>query len=136
MAGVILPHDTFGTHLDNQGKTIDFDLERENFVAAGKVLANVFSNLKIDGHEVQARYVSDPHNLHHMADPGGKYRDRYVIETQYMTVVLFCDMKMPEDNIYICFNYKSVRNIVISVLLNSMPGSCHMNNTFQLCGRK
>ena len=91
MAGVILPHDTFGTHLDNQGKTVNFELEKDNFAAAGKVLAEVFSNIKIDGHEVQARYVSGPPNIQLMADPGGKYRDRHVLETQYLTAVLSCD---------------------------------------------
>ena len=91
MAGVILPHDTFGTHLDNQGQTVDLELEKENFAAAGKVLANVFSNITIDGHEVQARYVPDAPNIQLLVDQGGKYRDRHVIETQYMTVVLSCD---------------------------------------------
>ena len=91
MAGVILPHDTFGTHLDNQGKTVNFELEKDNFAAAGKVLAEVFSNIKIDGHEVQARYVSGPPNIQLMTDAGGKYRDRHVLETQYLTAMLSCD---------------------------------------------
>ena len=91
MAGVILPHDTFGSHLDSQGKTVDFDLEKENFAAAGQVLADVFGNITIDGHEVQARYVANSPNIQLMTDPGGKYRDRHVIETQYLTAVLSCD---------------------------------------------
>ena len=72
MAGVILPHDTYGTHLDSQGNTVDIDLEKENFAAAGKVLAEVFGNITIDDHEVQARYVSDPPNIQLTTDPRWK----------------------------------------------------------------
>ena len=45
MAGIILPHDTCGTHLDSQGNTVDVELEKENFAAAGNVLADVFKNI-------------------------------------------------------------------------------------------
>ena len=31
LAGVILQHDTYGNHLDNNGKTIDEDLEKKTF---------------------------------------------------------------------------------------------------------
>ena len=31
VAGVVVPHDSFGSHLDAQGKTIDENLEKENF---------------------------------------------------------------------------------------------------------
>ena len=31
LAGVVLPHDQFGSHLDDPGKTTDADLERKNF---------------------------------------------------------------------------------------------------------
>ena len=91
MAGVILPHDTCGTHLDSQGNTVDVELEKENFAAAGGILADVFNNITIDGHEVQARYVKNPPDLHLLTDHGGKYRNRHVIETQYLTAVLSCD---------------------------------------------
>ena len=91
MAGVILPHDTFGTHLDSQGNTVDIELEKENFAAAGGILADVFKNITIDGHEVQARFVKNSPDIHLLTDQGGKYRERHVIETQYLTAVLSCD---------------------------------------------
>ena len=81
MAGVILPHDTFGTHLDSQGNTVDIELEKENFAAAGEILADVFNNITIDGHEVQARYVKNPPDLHLLTDHGGKYRDSIVFSS-------------------------------------------------------
>ena len=36
LAGVVLPHDHFGSHLDDSGNTIDTDLERKNLKKLGK----------------------------------------------------------------------------------------------------
>ena len=41
MAGIILPHDYYGTHLDSQGNTTDIVLEAQNFKKAGETLASV-----------------------------------------------------------------------------------------------
>ena len=38
--GVILPHDTFGTHLDGNGNTVNKALEKKNFYAAAGILAD------------------------------------------------------------------------------------------------
>lgn len=50
LVGIILPYDHYGTHLDNQGNTVDIDLEKINFSYAGKALAEVWSETVIDGH--------------------------------------------------------------------------------------
>ncbi|CAG8602911.1 16527_t:CDS:2, partial [Gigaspora rosea] len=42
LAGIILPHDTFGSHLDEQLKTANDELENRNFKAAGEILASVY----------------------------------------------------------------------------------------------
>ncbi|KAI9555887.1 hypothetical protein GHT06_018404 [Daphnia sinensis] len=39
-AGLILPHDHFGRHLDGQGRTIDTELEKRNFQFAGRMLTS------------------------------------------------------------------------------------------------
>ena len=57
LAGVILPHDTFGSHLDASGKTIDKNLEEENFYAAADVLSDVWSKTVIDNHKVDCKTV-------------------------------------------------------------------------------
>ncbi|CAG4964307.1 unnamed protein product [Parnassius apollo] len=57
LSGLILPHDSYGSHLDEQGRTKDHDLEKINFQKAGKVLAEVWDNMVIDGHDVVAEYV-------------------------------------------------------------------------------
>ena len=48
LAGLALPADTFGSHLHN-GETIDEEFERKNFEAAGRVLAEVWDKMEIDG---------------------------------------------------------------------------------------
>ncbi len=35
--GLILPHDYYGTHLDNNGNTIDTQREIQNFKRAGRL---------------------------------------------------------------------------------------------------
>ncbi|GBP58990.1 hypothetical protein EVAR_14991_1 [Eumeta japonica] len=57
LAGLMLPHDRFGSHLDERGVTIDEHLERSNFEFAGNVLAEVWSSMEIDGYNVTAKYV-------------------------------------------------------------------------------
>ena len=41
IAGLILPHDAYGSHLDQSGKTIDKELEKRNFQKAAETLSEV-----------------------------------------------------------------------------------------------
>ena len=50
LSGVILPHDHFGTYLDNNNKTIDEELELQNVEYTGEILAELWSKLVIDGY--------------------------------------------------------------------------------------
>lgn len=56
LSGLILPHDHFGNHLNSFGKTINSDLEFQNFKHAGKVLAEVCSSIEIDNYPVVAEF--------------------------------------------------------------------------------
>ncbi|KAG5864171.1 hypothetical protein JTB14_028084 [Gonioctena quinquepunctata] len=47
LAGLILAHDHFGSHLDDRGVTINEHLERSNFEFAGNVLAEVWIQWKL-----------------------------------------------------------------------------------------
>ena len=38
LAGLLLPYETLGNHLDSQGRTIEVELEKRNFKKAGEVL--------------------------------------------------------------------------------------------------
>ncbi|CAG8797926.1 34009_t:CDS:2, partial [Racocetra persica] len=68
LAGVILPHDTFGTHLDTQLRTNDEELEKCNFKAAGDVLTSE-SNLSVkpplDIQDFQVDTNASIHNYRH-----------------------------------------------------------------------
>ena len=59
LAGIVLPHDTFGSHLDGSGNTTDSEMELNNFRKEGKVLADIWSAAKIDDYPVSAAWV-DP----------------------------------------------------------------------------
>ena len=41
LAGVVLPHDSFGSHLDASGWTTDGNLKRQNFQLAEETLVEV-----------------------------------------------------------------------------------------------
>lgn len=59
LAGLILPHNHYGSHLNDSGVTINQELELQNFEYAGKTLAEVWNNLVIDGHPVIAEYADE-----------------------------------------------------------------------------
>ena len=58
LAGLILPHDHFGTHLNDSGLTEQAELEKTNFKMAGDVLAEVWSMNVLDEHPVFAEYIN------------------------------------------------------------------------------
>lgn len=92
LAGVILPHDHFGSHLDNQGRTIDEDLERENFKHAGEVLGKIWSGLSIDSYDVEALYVEPGESrafLNDETDP--EWYAMHVRESQYLLQIVKCN---------------------------------------------
>ena len=57
LSEIFLPHETFGTHLDLSRKSIDTNLEKRNFKAAGEILAIVCEEIVHDNFPVAADYV-------------------------------------------------------------------------------
>ncbi|EFX78416.1 hypothetical protein DAPPUDRAFT_246118 [Daphnia pulex] len=47
LSGLILPYDHYGTHLDNQRRTMDLDLEKRNFAFAGSTQLSPRSGQKL-----------------------------------------------------------------------------------------
>lgn len=87
LAGLILPHDHFGSHLDERGVTIDEHLERSNFEFAGNVLAEVWSSMEIDGYNVTAKYVGAGEQ--DVPDfPDIKWYSEHVRESQYLLQIV------------------------------------------------
>lgn len=91
LTGVVLPVDTYGTHLQN-GKTIDTELEVKNFNAAGEVLGKLFEELVIDDYSVTSEYISKPpleETRSYKASPA--FRAAHMFESQYMTSYMKCE---------------------------------------------
>ena len=59
LAGLILQHNHFGTHLNKKGEAIDEALQLKNFEHAGQILAEVWSGMVFDGHPCISENVSD-----------------------------------------------------------------------------
>ena len=62
LAGIILPHDSFGSYLDGNGNTTDPEKELQNFRKAGNLLSDVWSKTTIDGYPVTASWVDPSEN--------------------------------------------------------------------------
>ncbi|CAF1416944.1 unnamed protein product, partial [Rotaria sordida] len=58
LAGLILPHDHFGSHLNESGGTMNVDLEKLNF--PGQILAERWNLSVIDGYPCVAEYINPP----------------------------------------------------------------------------
>ena len=91
-AGLILPFDTFGKHLDGSNKTIDETLEKKNFAAAGNILAEVWSETVIDSHPVVASYIIPPVNERAVLTFGQSeaWKAKHVRQSQYMLQIVKC----------------------------------------------
>ncbi|KAG7170138.1 hypothetical protein Hamer_G012382 [Homarus americanus] len=59
LAGVILPQDHFGSHLNFNGENVDEELDEQNFAHAGKIPADILSATVTGGYRTAAEYV-DP----------------------------------------------------------------------------
>lgn len=61
MSGLILKHEHYGTHLNNKVETVDEELGKLNFAFAAQTLCEVWEQVNIDNHLVEARYM-EPQN--------------------------------------------------------------------------
>ena len=59
MAGLVIQHDSCGSHLNPTGETVDPKLEKKNFKVAGKILSQIWRELVLDGKSVTAEYVEN-----------------------------------------------------------------------------
>jgi hypothetical protein len=60
LAGLILPYDHFGSHLNDSGVTVNVELEKINFRKAGQNLADRWRQSIIDGFPCFAEYINPP----------------------------------------------------------------------------
>ena len=59
LSGIILEHDYFDTHLDNNNNAADEEVEFKTFEYAGKILAEFWSKSVINYHTVVAELVGE-----------------------------------------------------------------------------
>lgn len=93
LSGVVLPHEHYGLHLDDQGATIDDDLERENFKFAGQCLAEIWSEVVIDGYPTVAKFIEPSESEMEVGAIRSKDADwvsRHVRTSQYFTQIVRC----------------------------------------------
>lgn len=90
LTGVILKHDTFGSHLNSQNQTIDVELEKRNFEHAGQVLAKIWKDLDIDGYPVEAEYVGPKEHRPAIPDVDAEWYAKHVRESQYCLQIAKC----------------------------------------------
>ncbi|CAF4172871.1 unnamed protein product, partial [Rotaria sp. Silwood2] len=96
LAGLILPHDYFGTHLDDNGNTLDEQLEIRNFKRAGECLAEVWNELTIDSYPVACRYIEpiDTKDSSSLLNPNTldlNWLQIHVRQSQYLLQIIKCN---------------------------------------------
>jgi len=93
LAEVILPHEHYGTHLDGSGKTVDDQLEKQNFEHAGKTLAEIWGSTTVDGYPVIAEYIDPEHaemDAVNLTNKSREWRAMHVRDSQYFTQIVKC----------------------------------------------
>ena len=89
LSGVILPHDHFGTHLDNNNNTVDEVLELKNFEHAGEIVAEFWSKLVINDHPVVADFVGEQPPDITITKPE-KWKANHVCKLQQLLQIIKC----------------------------------------------
>ena len=89
LAGMILPHDSYGNHLDVSGKTADLELEKKKFFKAAEILSNIWSETVIDGHPVDSQAIPLDQTFIPPATDA-KWISEHVQQTRYTLQIAKC----------------------------------------------
>lgn len=112
LAGLVLPHDHYGSHLDSQGVTIDQDLELKNFEYAGQALAEVWSTLEIDEFPVTARYIAPGEEENELEEINQEWYMNHIKSSQYILQIVKC------NNLDCCSpSRSSLKNVLVNGFL-------------------
>lgn len=88
IAGVVLPHDNYGYHLDNSDATIDEELEKKISAFVCMTLAEIWNKMVIDRCPVDAEYVSEDGVREMLVDVTAEWYSIHVQESQYFSQVV------------------------------------------------
>ena len=91
LAGVLLDHQHFGSHLDSQGRTINEDLEIKNFEHAGITLGEIWSTTVIDGYPVKAEFIMPTEKVKNLEKKPSDWHKVHVRESQYLLQIVKCN---------------------------------------------
>lgn len=89
LTDLVIPHDRCGSHLDDEGRTTNKELEAENFACASRILAEVWNSTVIDSHAVVAEQISGPQWCAQL-DENADWYCRHVRESQYFLQIVKC----------------------------------------------
>lgn len=107
LSGLVLDYDFYGSHLDDSGKTIDVDLEKNNFKHAGNTLSEIWSSESIAGYSVEAKYIEDKNLSDEDLEIDQLWFSNHVRSSQYLLQIVKCDSKD------CCKNYRSsIKNVL------------------------
>ena len=93
LSGLILPHDDYGSHLDERAKTMGTELEEKNFDFAGKTVDEIFSQLIVDSYPADAEYnepAKSELTERMLMSREQNWWDVHVRSNQYLTQVVKC----------------------------------------------
>lgn len=90
LAGVLLKHDHYGSHLDASGRTIDAELERKNFEKAGELCCELWNKIEIAKEKVVAVYdtkqlAKKPARMNY------KWANEHVRQSTYCIQIVRCN---------------------------------------------
>lgn len=89
LVGLVLPHDSYGTHL-NGTKTVDLALEKQNLKKAGETLSEIWNNVVINEHKVVAEYIEPTKACLIPVEPDlNRWYIDHVRESRYLLQVCF-----------------------------------------------
>lgn len=90
LADLVIPHDRCGSHLDDEGRSVNKELEIENFNCASRILAEVWNSTVIDGHPVMAEQISSGSQWSDQIQENADWYCRHVRESQYLLQIVKC----------------------------------------------
>ena len=98
LARIVLLHDSFGTHLDENRKIINDVKELKAFRKAGKMLSKIWSKMTIDDYEFSAKWVdpSDASKAYHDfrgSKIGKDWLEAHIYISKYCLQIAKCNNK-------------------------------------------
>lgn len=90
LCGLVLPHDFYGTHLNDKNETTDSELEIRNFAKAGETLAEIWSETVIDNYPTVARFVGENSTEGTITLKDASWYNIHVSFGQYITQITKC----------------------------------------------